>query len=200
MSLTYANGKAPDSALGFIDGTHVTPDVYERVALLQVLAALHGLEVHVIRLGGYANLTEQRARQKVNNKASTIPVALVGDSTHGVYAAAYPGAHVPAGRVDLGSTVTSYTNSWLAQLIPLAATVGLVREFGSADPNHFIASAEITWSPPAPQHQLTQEEIDEMAANQTAAQVRDYQRDGQGGQIFTALIDPNGVARKLRGS
>lgn len=139
-TLTYANGVAPESALTIVDGIHMSPTLAPRVRALITFAATQGRAVRVAHwYGGYRNLSEQGKLSGTGNSASTIPVAAVGKSTHGVY---------DPGRVDfVGADGFSYTASDLAWIVANAPSFGLVREFGSADPNHFMAHGD--WSPAA---------------------------------------------------
>jgi hypothetical protein len=144
MSLTYANGAAPDSALVWIDGLHTVPSIAQRVNDFIAWARTQGRIIRIAHpYGSYRNLHEQGQLSGTGNSGSTIPVAAAGKSTHGVYA---------TGRVDfVGADGYTYTVALLAWIVANAGRFGLVREFGSADPNHFMASGSYNPAPPAPQ-------------------------------------------------
>jgi hypothetical protein len=184
--MTYANGLAPDSALAFVDGMHVAPMLAPRLNAFIAYSATQGRVLRVVRkYGGYRQRSPLAPEQEAVYAAgatggSSVSVAKPGSSTHGDY---------NTGRVDLGNLSTGYTSAALAWIVANAGRFGLAREFGTADPNHFVASGSFaggTVTPiddttTDPQHQLTQEEIDDMTASQSAAFIRNYQRDGQQG-------------------
>lgn len=205
--MTYANGLAPDSALAFVDGMHVAPMLAPRLNAFIAYSATQGRVLRVVRkYGGYRQRAPLAPEQEAVYAAgatggSSVSVAKPGSSTHGDY---------NTGRVDLGNLSTGYTSAGLAWIVANAGRFGLVREFGTADPNHFVASGSFaggTVTPiddmtTDPQHRLTQEEIDDMTASQSAAFIRNYQRDGQQGNaggdfICRALQYPDGTRVRL---
>ncbi len=134
--MAYANGRAPESALIYADGIHIAPSVGRRFLDFQTWAARQGRSIHVPRLGGYRDYDEQGDLWKASNGkgtgGSSVKIALPGYSTHGNY---------DAGRVDIvGASGYSYTKAELAWIVANAGRFGLVREFGTSDPNHFVAS------------------------------------------------------------
>lgn len=136
-SVTYANGAAPDSALVFVDGIHMVPAIIPRVLAFIAFAKAHGRTVRIAHpYGGYRTFHEQGLLSGTGNAGSTIPVAAAGHSTHGVYA---------VGRVDfVGADGYTYDAGLLAWIVAHAGAFGLVREFGTADPNHFMQVGAFT--------------------------------------------------------
>lgn len=137
VGITYANGDAPDSALVFVDGIHLVPAIAPRVEAFIDFAKTQGKTVRVAHpYGGYRNFHEQGQLSGTGNSASTIPVAAAGHSTHGVY---------DVGRVDLvGADGYTYNAALLGWIVANAGAFGLVREFGTADPNHFMQHGDFT--------------------------------------------------------
>lgn len=140
MSVTYANGAAPESALVAVDGVHMVPVIVPRVVAFIAFAKSQGRVVRIAHpYGGYRTFHEQGLLSGTGNSGSTIPVAAAGHSTHGVY---------DVGRVDfVGADGLYYDAALLAWIVAHAGAFGLVREFGTADPNHFMQVGVFT--PPA---------------------------------------------------
>jgi hypothetical protein len=129
--MTYANGRAPESALVMVDGVHLVPTIAPRVRAFIAYAKTQGHTIHIVALGGYCNIPEQTAREHAASAGSTVSVAKPGHSTHGIY---------DIGRVDfVGANGHSYTPAELSWIVGNAGAFGLAREFGANDPNHFIA-------------------------------------------------------------
>lgn len=128
--MTYANGRAPESALVRVDGLHTVPSIAPRVNAFIAYAKTQGRTLRLAHpYGSYRDLTEQAA---IGKSASGIAIAALGYSTHGNY---------DLGRVDfVGANGYTYTSAELTWIVANAGRFGLVREFGTADPNHFMAS------------------------------------------------------------
>lgn len=129
--MTYANGRAPESALVKVDGLHTVPSIAPRVLAFIAYAKEQD---RILRLahpyGSYRNLAEQG--KVTAGIGATIIVASVGSSTHGVY---------DVGRIDfVGADGYTYTAVELKWVVANAGKFGLVREFPTSDPNHFMAS------------------------------------------------------------
>lgn len=129
----YANGQAPASALVNVDGVLMVPTIAPRVRALMAAAARAGVTIRPHRLGGYRDLAAQRVEwERGASGGSTVRPAYPGSSTHGDY---------QKGRVDLvGRDGYTYTSADLSWMVANAGRFGLVREFGAADPNHFMES------------------------------------------------------------
>jgi|GEM_PF-6997078 len=122
------NGQLSDAELTVV-GTVRLATVTARA--WQALAAAASDEAHVsVRIalphGGYRDLDAQRALHSgtaASNPLSTIKIAAPGHSTHGF-----------GNRVDVGS-FHGIREKWL---LDNCRRFGFTREFGAADPNHFI--------------------------------------------------------------
>lgn len=131
-----ANGKLDQSELMYIRGipmgllsgkavAAMNRDCLKEIGLGIWPAAPHG---------GYRSLAVQALGVGGKNSASTISIAAVGKSTHGLGTRVDIGSMPPANDLNRFGADGKLRRAWL---LAKASNYGFTREFGEADPNHF---------------------------------------------------------------
>jgi hypothetical protein len=131
-----ANGRLLDRELTMVGGVplaHLAAEAF--IAMDRDCRAQTGVGLWIAKpYGGYRSLEVQKAGLTGLNKNSTIVVASVGLSSHGLGTRADIGSMPPARDLDLYGKDGRKRREWL---LANASNYGWTREFGEADHNHF---------------------------------------------------------------